>query len=176
MNGIMNISRRDFLKAGALLGGGLVLGVSLPSTAPAAKQAAKVQALNAFVRIGTDDTVTIVVNHSEMGQGVYTSLPMLVNEELEADWAKVRFEAADVDPAYNHTAYGMQMTGGSSSVWSEYDRLRQMGAAAREMLIAAAAKQWKVDPSTCRAEKGNVVHARAGYEAPLAAPCPCRRK
>ncbi len=159
MSGIVNISRRDFLKAGALLGGGLVLGVSIPSAAPAAKQAPKAQAaLNAFVRIGTDDIVTIVVNHSEMGQGVYTSLPMLVNEELEADWAKVRLEAAPVDPAYNHTAFGMQMTGGSSSVWSEYDRLRQMGATAREMLVGAAAQQWKVDPKTCRVEKGRVIH------------------
>jgi isoquinoline 1-oxidoreductase beta subunit len=160
MNRIVNISRRDFLKAGALLGGGLVLGVSLPSAAPAAKKAPKTESasLNAFVRIGTDDFVTIVVNHSEMGQGVYTSLPMLVNEELDADWAKIRLEAAPVDPAYNHTAFGMQMTGGSSSVLSEYDRLRQMGAAAREMLIAAAAKQWKEDPSTCRVEKGKVFH------------------
>ncbi len=161
MSGIQNISRREFLKAGALIGGGLVLGVSLPTAALSAKKApmAESASLNAFVRVGTDDIVTIVVNHSEMGQGVYTSLPMLVNEELEADWPKVKFEAAAVDAAYNHTAYGMQMTGGSSSVWSEYDRLRQMGAAAREMLIAAAAKQWKVDPSTCRAEKGNVIHA-----------------
>jgi isoquinoline 1-oxidoreductase beta subunit len=161
MNGILNISRRDFLKTGALLGGGLVLGVSLPSSALSAKQGAKAESasLNAFVRIGADDTVTIVVNHSEMGQGVYTSLPMLVNEELEADWTKIRLDAAPVDPAYNHTAFGMQMTGGSSSVWSEYDRLRQMGAAAREMLIAAAAKQWKVDPGSCRAEKGKVIHS-----------------
>ncbi len=161
MNGIVNISRRDFLKAGALLGGGLVLGVSLPSSALPAKQGAKagIASLNAFVRIGADDTVTIVMNHSEMGQGVYTSLPMLVNEELEADWTKVRLEAAPVDPAYNHTAFGMQMTGGSSSVWSEYDRLRQMGAAAREMLIAAAAKQWKVDPGSCRVENGKVIHS-----------------
>jgi isoquinoline 1-oxidoreductase beta subunit len=158
MNGIVNISRRDFLKAGALIGGGLVLGVSLPTSAMPAKKGVKTRAsLNAFVRIGVDDTVTVVVNHSEMGQGVYTSLPMLVNEELEADWMKVRFEAAPVDPAYNHTAFGMQMTGGSSSVWSEYDRLRRMGAAAREMLIAAAAKQWKVDPDSCRAEKGKVI-------------------
>lgn len=159
MNGIVNISRRDFLKAGALLGGGLVLGVTLPGAATAKQPATTGAALNAFVRIGTDDSVTIVVNHSEMGQGVYTSLPMLVNEELEADWAKIRFEAAPVDPAYNHTAFGMQMTGGSTSVWSEYDRLRQMGAAAREMLVAAAAKQWKVDPNSCRAEKGKVTHA-----------------
>jgi isoquinoline 1-oxidoreductase beta subunit len=161
MNGIKNVSRREFLKAGALIGGGLVLGVSLPSAAMSGQKSAKaaVASLNAFVRIGTDDFVTIVVNHSEMGQGVYTSLPMLVNEELEADWAKVRLEAAPVDPAYNHTAFGMQMTGGSTSVWSEYDRLRQMGAAAREMLIEAAAKQWKVDPASCTAEKGKVVHS-----------------
>lgn len=160
MNGIQNISRRDFLKAGALLGGGLILGVSLPTVALSAKLSPKAASasLNAFVRIGPDDTVTIIVNHSEMGQGVYTSLPMLVNEELDADWAKVKFEAAPVDAAYNHTAYGMQMTGGSSSVWSEYDRMRQMGAAAREMLVGAAASQWNVDPSTCRAEKGNVIH------------------
>ncbi len=160
MNGIVNISRRDFLKAGALLGGGLILGISLPESALSAKQSPKAASasLNAFVRIGSDDTVTIIVNHSEMGQGVYTSLPMLVNEELDADWSKIRIEAAAVDAAYNHTAYGMQMTGGSSSVWSEYDRLRQVGAAAREMLVGAAAKQWKVDPSTCRAEKGNVIH------------------
>ncbi len=160
MNGIVNISRRDFLKTGAILGGGLVLGVSLPSSAHSAKQSAKarVMSLNAFVRVGADDIVTIVVNHSEMGQGVYTSLPMLVNEELEANWTKVRLEAAPVDPAYNHTAFGMQMTGGSSSVWSEYDRLRQMGAAAREMLIAAAAKEWKVKPESCRAQNGNVIH------------------
>ncbi len=160
MNGIVNISRRDFLKTGAILGGGLVLGVSLPSIAQSAKHSAKarVMSLNAFVRVGADDIVTIVVNHSEMGQGVYTSLPMLVNEELEADWTKVRLEAAPVDPAFNHTAFGMQMTGGSSSVWSEYDRLRQMGAAAREMLIAAAAKEWKVKPESCRARNGNVIH------------------
>jgi len=159
MSGIANISRRDFLKAGTLIGGGLVLGVSLPPSALPAKQSAKtgMPSLNAFVRIGADDTVTIVVNHSEMGQGVYTSLPMLVNEELGADWTKVRFEAAPVDPAYNHTTFGMQTTGGSTSVWSEYDRLRQMGAAAREMLIAAAAKQWKVDPGSCRAENGKVI-------------------
>jgi isoquinoline 1-oxidoreductase beta subunit len=161
MSEILNISRRDFLKTSALIGGGLVLGISLPLRGslaqPAGQQAAPLMP-NAFVRIGTDDTVTIIVNHSEMGQGVYTSLPMLVAEELEADWTKIRVEAAPVAPAYNHTAFGMQMTGGSTSVWSEYDRLRMVGAAAREMLIAAAAETWKVDKKTCRAENGMVVH------------------
>ena len=76
--------------------------------------------LNAFVRIAQDDTVTVVVNHSEMGQGPYTSMPMMVAEELDADWSKVRYEAAPVAPEYNHSVYPMQLTGGSTSTWSEY--------------------------------------------------------
>src|SRR5439155_800030 len=79
-------------------------------------------------------------DHSEMGQGTYTALPMIVAEELDADWRKVRIEAAPVDPAYNHTRFGMQMTGGSTSTWSVWDRLRKAGAVARAMLIAAAAE------------------------------------
>lgn len=117
---------------------------------------------NAFIRIGTDDVVTVIVNHSEMGQGIFTALPMLVAEELDADWSKVRVEAAPVDPAYNHTLWGMQATGGSTSTWTEWDRLRQAGAAAKAMLIAAAAETWKVDPASCRAEKGRVMHAASG--------------
>jgi isoquinoline 1-oxidoreductase beta subunit len=119
---------------------------------------------NAFIRIDTDDTVTIIVNHSEMGQGVYTALPMLVAEELDADWDKVRFEAAPVDPVYNHTLWGMQATGGSTSTWSEWDRLRQAGAAARALLLAAAAELWQVDPATCRTEKGRVRHSASGRQ------------
>ena len=116
-------------------------------------------ALNPFIRIGTDGTVVIIVNKSEMGQGVYTALPMLVAEELEADWSKIRVEAAPVDPAYNHTQWGAtQGTGGSSSVLSEWDRLRKAGAAARVMLVQAAADIWKVDSTSCRAKKGIVVH------------------
>ena len=101
---------------------------------------------NAFVRIGTDERITVIVNHSEMGQGVYTSLPMLLAEELDADWTKVGYESAPVDPKYNHPAFGMQMTGGSSSVWSGLEQFRQAGAAARAMLVAAAAQQWKCGP------------------------------
>src|SRR5208283_3715922 len=87
---------------------------------------------NAFLRIGTDDWITIIINKSEMGQGVYTSLPMLVAEELEADWSKIRIEPAPVEPAYNHTQWGaIQGTGGSSSVSSEWIRLSKAGAAAR---------------------------------------------
>jgi isoquinoline 1-oxidoreductase beta subunit len=115
--------------------------------------------LNAFLAIGTDDVVTILVNKSEMGQGVYTSLPMLVAEELECDWTKVRVASAPVDPVYNHTVFGLQMTGGSTSVSSEWERMRKMGAVAREMLLAAAAEIWKVEASSCRAEAGRVVHS-----------------
>ena len=161
MSGIINLSlsRRDFLKTGIVIGGGLILGFSLSdSFSEAASQSSAPFIPNAFIHIRTDDTVTFIVNHSEMGQGVYTSLPMLVNEELQADWSKIKVEAAPVDPAYNHTEWGIQGTGGSSSVRSEWQRLMKMGATARVMLIAAATDIWKVDPASCRAEKGFVIH------------------
>ncbi|HTF58236.1 MAG TPA: xanthine dehydrogenase family protein molybdopterin-binding subunit [Planctomycetota bacterium] len=152
------------MKAGALAGGGLILGVSLPGFVrnAAAQQGVTTFAPNAFVRIGLDDLVTVIVPHSEMGQGAYTSVAMMVAEELEADWTKVRAESAPVDPVYNHTAYGIQMTGGSTSTWSEWKRLREAGAAARQMLISAAADTWKVEPATCATENGAVVHAGSG--------------
>ncbi len=159
MTEIFNFSRRAFLKTGALVGCGLILGTRIDwARAEEAKSKTASFEPNAFVHIAPDETVTIIVNHSEMGQGVYTSLPMLVNEELDADWKKIRVEAAPVAAVYNHTAFGMQMTGGSTSVWSEYDRLRKVGAAARQMLIAAAAGQWKVDIKECHAQKGKVTH------------------
>lgn len=160
MNGIINISRRDVLKTGVLLGGGLILGFSLTaieSPAEAAAQTSPAVEPNAFIRIAPDDTITFIINKSEMGQGVYTSLPMLIAEELGCDWNKIRVESAPVAPVYNHTAFGIQLTGGSTSVWSEYDRLRKVGAAAREMLIAAAAATWKVGKAGCKAQKGAVV-------------------
>ena len=160
MNGIVNMSRRDFLKTGALLGGGLILGFSIEperSTSEASNKPARFVP-NAFIRIGDDDSVTIIVNKSEMGQGVYTSLPMLVAEELEADWSKIRIKPAPVDHEYDHTQWGpIQGTGGSSSVKSEWERLSKVGAAARMMLIAAAADIWKVNPDKCRAEKSFVI-------------------
>ena len=160
MNGIVNMSRRDFLKTGALLGGGLILGFSIASERSSSEASDKPASFvpNAFIRIGADDSVTIIVNKSEMGQGVYTSLSMLVAEELEADWSKIRIEPAPVDHAYDHTQWGpMQGTGGSSSVKSEWERLSKVGAAARMMLIAAAADIWKVNLDKCRAEKSFVI-------------------
>ncbi|MBT0653533.1 xanthine dehydrogenase family protein molybdopterin-binding subunit [Geomobilimonas luticola] len=160
MSEIIRMSRRDFLKTGAVLSGGLVLGCYLPfGNSAGAADPATTFAPNAFIRIGSDDTVTLIINKSEMGQGVYTSLPMLIAEELACDWKKIRIEAAPVDPVYNHTVFGLQVTGGSTSVRTEWERLSKAGAAAREMLIAAAARQWKVDPASCRAENGFVVHA-----------------
>ena len=169
MNTIVNCSRRNFLKSSALAGGGLILGVhisGLRNSVRAADQPASTVALNAFVRIAPDETVTVVVNHSELGQGPYTSIPMVVAEELDADWSKVRYEPAPVDPAYNHTIFGMQMTGGSTSTWTEWERMRKAGAAARQMLIAAAAETWKVEPANCHAENGFVISPtgqRASY-------------
>ena len=163
-----SVSRRELLRAGLLAGGGLVLGVFVPGlTRTAVAEDAKpgapgTFATNAFVRIGTDESITIVVNHSEMGQGTYTSLAMTVAEELDADWSKVRVEPAPVDPAYNHPAFGMQATGGSTSTWVEWDRLRKAGAAARAMLVSAAAATWSVEPATCTAENATVVHAGSG--------------
>jgi isoquinoline 1-oxidoreductase subunit beta len=162
------MKRREFLKAGAALGGGLLISLYVPEFVPAARatdSAANPVALNAFVRIGTDETVTVISNHSEMGQGIYTSLPMLLNEELEADWARVRVESSPVDAVYNHTVFGIMMTGGSTTTNSEYDRFRQMGAMARIMLIAAAAQSWNVDPQTCRSEKSYVIHTPTGRRA-----------
>jgi isoquinoline 1-oxidoreductase beta subunit len=162
MSGIMNLSRRNFLKMGLLAGGGLLLGVSIPARAAqvgVASPSSETFVPNAFLRIGKDGRVIIIVNKSEMGQGVYTSLPMLVAEELEADWSKISVKAAPVDPAYNHALWGaIQGTGGSTSVRSEWERLSKAGAAARMMLVAAAADVWKVKPETCRAEKGFVIH------------------
>ena len=168
MSAATEMKRREFLKAGAALGGGLLISLYVPefvSAARAADPAAKPVALNAFVRIGTDETVTVISNHSEMGQGIYTSLPMLLNEELEADWARVRVESSPVDAVYNHTVFGIMMTGGSTTTNSEYDRFRKMGAMARIMLIAAAAQSWNVDPQSCHAEKGFVVHTASGRRA-----------
>jgi isoquinoline 1-oxidoreductase beta subunit len=155
------MKRRDFLKTGAAISGGLLLNLYVPDWGPArgAESASQPVALNAFVHIGSDDIVTVISNHSEMGQGIYTSLPMLIAEELEADWSKIRVQSSPVAAVYNHTVFGIMMTGGSTTTNSEYDRFRKMGAMARVMLVDAAAQQWGVDPGTCRAEKGYVVHS-----------------
>src|SRR5437879_4742267 len=156
----LQMERREFLKISVVASGGLLVGLCVPGAskfAVAEQRSASAVMPNAFLRIGTDERVTVIVNHSEMGQGVYTALPMLLAEELDADWNKVAYESAPVDPKYNHPVFGMQITGGSSSVYSGFEQYRNAGAAARAMLIAAAAQQWNADPASLRTESGTVL-------------------
>lgn len=146
--------RRRFLKVGAAGAGGLLVSFYLPSSRARAAAAAETAALNAWIRIGSDDVVTLFIHKSEMGQGTVTSLSMLLAEELECDWTKIRTEFPGVDRSYGPS----QGVFGSNSIRSSWDSLRRAGATAREMLVAAAAAQWGVSPSSVRAEKGGVVN------------------
>src|SRR5207248_764132 len=154
-----------FIRATALAGSGLLIGVALPARSAfgrALTAAAEPFAPSAWIRIDASGIVTVMIHKAEMGQGVSTSLPTLVAEELEADWSKVRFENAPADPAYIDPGFGLQITGGSTSVGNSWKLLRTAGAAAREMLVSAAATKWGVDPSACSAANGVVTHAASG--------------
>lgn len=165
MNAPLNISRRTFIKNTALMAGGLVIAFTIPhakrfllSDAAAAEgDASKLPVPNAFLRIGTDNTITVILARSEMGQSIWTTLPMLIAEELDADWSRIKAEHSPAAPQYGHTAYGLQITGGSASTWSEFDRYRQAGALTRALLVNAAAQRWGVDPATIRTENGMVI-------------------
>jgi len=152
----VTITRREFLKRSTLAGSGLVLATCLPEVARGAAGTDTFRP-NAFLRIAPDDTVTITVVRHEMGQGVRTVLPMMVAEELEADWSRVRLEQADTGPQFDAIRLH---TSGSGSSPGTYEPMRRAGATAREMLIAAAANRWKVPASECRAEAGVVKHTR----------------
>jgi isoquinoline 1-oxidoreductase beta subunit len=154
------LTRRDLLRNSLLSGAGLFIAFHVPRKALAATAPAKKPPPdpNAFVRIAPDDSVTVLLAHSEMGQGIWTTLAMLVAEELECDWSKIRVEHAPAAPVYAHPAFGLQMTGGSTTSWSEFDRYRTVGAMARAMLVRAAAAQWKTDPGKLRTENGFVFH------------------
>ncbi|MGK3988036.1 xanthine dehydrogenase family protein molybdopterin-binding subunit [Sorangium sp. So ce136] len=158
----MTVSRRDFMQVAAGSAAGLLLSFYVPQGARAAPKAAQPPPLspNAFVRIGTDDSVTVVLAHSEMGQGIWTGLAMLIAEELECDWSKVRSEHAPTAPVYGHPLMHFQMTGGSSSTNGEFERYRTVGAMAKDMLVRAAAARWKVSPATCVAAKGVITHGK----------------
>src|SRR5258705_2199153 len=153
-------SRRDFLKVSATVGGGFALQLTVP--APVFAQAAakaKGPELTAWIVIGVDDSVLIRVARSEMGQGSSTGLPMLVAEELECDWKKVRTEFVSTgEQIRRNRAWGSMATGGSRSIRDSQEYLRQAGAAARGMLIAAAAQRWKVPASECDGESGVITH------------------
>jgi len=152
--------RRTVLKIGAATGGGLLIGFHLPwLTGDGVAQAASQDfSPNAWIRIGTDDSVTLRVASSEMGQGVFTAVPMLLAEELECDWKQVRFEMAPAHKSYNNPIFGRQSTGGSATIRGFYMPLRQAGAAGRELLVRAAAQTWKANESECHAERGTVLH------------------
>jgi isoquinoline 1-oxidoreductase beta subunit len=137
--------------------GGIVLGFRLPVPVMAQQPAGPEFIPNAFIRISRNNVVTILVGKAEMGQGITTALPMLIAEELEVELERVRVIQAPVDEAYAHPQLGLQFTGGSTSVASEWERLRRAGATAREMLLAAAAALWKVDRASVRADKGRVL-------------------
>jgi isoquinoline 1-oxidoreductase subunit beta len=148
-------TRREFLQATAA--SSLVIGFALPIPGRAAA-AATAFTPNAWLRITPDDKVTVICGSSEMGQGVLTAIPMLMAEELDADWKKISVEQAPVDKAYANPMFGMQATGGSTTVRAHWEPVRKAGAAAREMLVAAAAQQWKVGADECRTEAGQVIH------------------
>ncbi|HKE39729.1 MAG TPA: xanthine dehydrogenase family protein molybdopterin-binding subunit [Casimicrobiaceae bacterium] len=158
-------SRRSFLTATSAIAGGLLLRFALRARGEVRDTLTTDApfAPNAFLRIDRTGKVTFVSPMIEMGQGTYTSLPMLIAEELEVDVDKIAIEHSPADDTlYVNPAIGVQMTGASKSIRGFYGPLRQAGAAARVMLVTAAAHRWKVDPSTCRAENGVVVHARTG--------------
>src|SRR5437763_7002861 len=155
------VDRREFLKTGAAAGATLLIGLYLPAfdprPRPAPAHAPEPFKPNAWIEIGPDGAVTIWTGRSEMGQGVRTAMPMIVAEELEPEWTRVRVAQADADPAY-----GDQFTVGSRSVRSGFEPLRKAGAAAREMLIGAAALTWNVPREACRARNGMVEHVPTG--------------
>ncbi len=157
------MDRRAFLQvtaAGAAFTMGISLGACRGETPPAAGDG--VFAPDAWIRIAADGHVTVVVDRSEMGQGVSTALPMLVAEELDADWSRVRYEFAPANRAYDNPLIGAQITGGSTSVRAAWGPLREAAATARAMLVAAAAAEWGVPAAECRTESSQVIHDASG--------------
>jgi isoquinoline 1-oxidoreductase beta subunit len=150
------VARRTFLKISAVAGGGMLLGVTIePETLARGAAASSRSVLNAFVRIEVDGTVTVIAKNPEVGQAIKTTLPMLIADELDVDWKDVRIEQADLDEA----KYGDQFAGGSVAVPNQWLPMRQAGAAARQMLVVAAAQEWKVPVSECTTAAGRVQHA-----------------
>jgi isoquinoline 1-oxidoreductase subunit beta len=154
---VLHATRRQFLQGSAA--SSLVIGFSVPLAGRAAAPAPAAPAmLNAYLRISPDNRITVVCGSSEMGQGVLTAIPMLLAEELDADWALVGVEQSPVDKAYANPMFGMQATGGSTTIRAHWEPMRKAGAAAREMLVAAAATKWKVKADECRTELSQVIH------------------
>lgn len=161
-NETINLSRRKFIKTGAGVSGGLIIGFTMPAFAGRLKNFlnppgdAITFAPNAFLKIGTDNSIKVILAHVEMGQGIWTTLTMLIAEELDADWKNIKIEHAPPAKEYFHTEWGSQLTGGSSTTYSEFNRYRTAGATARILLMEAAAKKWNVKPSQLKTENGFV--------------------
>jgi len=163
----MKHSRREFLISTSFAAGSLLIygaWTNHEACVEAAPGAADT-VLNAWVRIGRDNTVTIISSQAEMGQGIQTTLPAVLADELGADWTRVRLENAPADPAYRNPRINWQFTGNSESTTAFFDLMREMGASGREMLIGTAAARWKVDPETCVAERSTVIHRPTGRRA-----------
>lgn len=152
----MSITRRDFLKSSATAAGGLILGIYLPELTQEAIAAGTIYTPNAWVHISDDNTITLISARSEMGQGVYTSMPMLIAEELHVGLHQVKVSIAPPNAVYVNALLGAQITGGSTSVRDAWEKLRIGGAQVRTMLISAAATKWGVDPAQCHAKDGMV--------------------
>src|SRR5918992_1569589 len=156
-----HIDRRTLLKGAATAATGLVIGLHLPERSGAAggDRTAEPFAPNAFLRIGADNEVTIVAKHVEWGQGIHTTLAMMIAEELDASWAQMSIRPAPANPAlYTNLVFGFQGTAGSNSVRNSWEQYRRAGATARAMLVAAAAERWNVAPDEIAVEKGVVRH------------------
>ena len=159
------LTRRDFLQISAAAGGGLLLGLSLPGLAEAVvEDTSDGFSPNAWIRIDSDGQVTLQVASSEMGQGIMTGIAMILAEELDADWSRVKAEFAPAAPAYFNPMFGRQATGGSTAVRAYWTPLRTAGATARELLLQAAAQQWRVERSACHARNGWVIHDASGNQ------------
>jgi isoquinoline 1-oxidoreductase beta subunit len=158
------LSRRRLLQVGAAASGGLMLSLSLPLPERNGEAAAADEfAPNAFIRIGSDGQVVLIMPYVEMGQGTYTAIPMLIAEELDVNLQQVRLEHAPPnEKLYANPLLGVQATGNSNAMRGAWKPLREAGAAARTMLVAAAAKRWGVDPTSCRAQEGEVIHVPSG--------------
>ncbi len=156
------LSRRNFLKVSAAAGGALIVGGYIPGLQDEA-EAAGIFEPNVWLKIGADDSITIMLSQLEMGQGVMTSMPMLVAEELDIDWNKIKTEWTPADAKYGNPNFGgAQLTAGSNSVRGMWKLLREAGATARVMLVTAAAQTWGVAENTCSTDKGEVIHKASG--------------
>lgn len=177
------VNRRTFIKGSAAGASGLILGFFIPTAGRFAiganAPAAPVFPPNAFLRIAPDNTISVVINRLELGQGVNTALPMILADELDADWALMRSELAPLGSVYNDPAFGMQITAGSGSIAHSFTQYREIGARARAMLIAAAAQRWQLKPGDLGTSSGFVTgpaNRKASYgslaEAAMTLPVP----